>query len=205
LGVIFVFLLLAGAAIAQDERRVASPNGQLEFRIFISPQQDSNLPRLAYEVFQRGQPLIKKSFLGLDVQNQEPLLGENVGLTSSASTKGDRYNSLVVKYMQNGSLGRLIDVEIRAYNEGVAFRYIIPVSTPLVELLIAGEATEFRLARENIEVLESKPGAYPPMHQIHPEPNTIEIRLDHPFQGATPLTCPWRIIAIGSDRRFWVN
>jgi hypothetical protein len=141
------FVLFGGAALAQDERRVTSPNGQIEFRLFIATQTDSNLSRLAYEVFYQGKPLLKTSFMGLDIEAQEPLLGENVGLTSSSSSKSTQYNSLIAKYMQNGSLGRLIDVEVRAYNDGVAFRYVIPPSTPLMEMVIAGEATEFRFAQ----------------------------------------------------------
>jgi alpha-glucosidase len=140
------FVLLASCGFAQDERRITSPNGQIEFRLFIATQESNNLPRLAYEVFYKNQPLIKTSFMGLDIEVQEPLLGENVGLTSSSTAKTEKYNSLIAHYMQNGSLGRLIDVEARAYNDGVAFRYIIPPSTPLTEFIIDEEATEFHFA-----------------------------------------------------------
>lgn len=189
------FVFLTCAAFAQDERRVTSPNGQIEFRLFIATQESNNLSRIAYEVFYRGQPLVKTSFMGLDIEVQEPLLGENVGLTSSSSAKSEKYNSLNARYMQNGSLGRLINVEVRAYNDGVAFRYVIPPSTPLTEILIAEEATEFRLADPNLVTLaESKPGNYPPMHV---DRTTMLSRLAHSFRGTTPLICPWRIIAIG--------
>ncbi len=144
---LLAFVVLTCAAFAQDERRVTSPNGQIEFRLFIATQTDSSLPRIAYEVFYQGKPLLRASFMGLDIEAQEPLLGENVGLTSSSSSKSSRYNSLIAKYMQNGSLGRLIDVEARAYNDGVAFRYVIPPSTPLMEMVILQEATEFRFAQ----------------------------------------------------------
>jgi alpha-glucosidase len=143
---LLAFVVLTVAAFAQDERRVTSPNGQIEFRLFIAVQESNNLPRLAYEVLYRGKPLVKTSFMGLDIEVQEPLLGENVGLTSSGTAKTEKYNSLVAHYMQNGSLGRLIDVEVRAYNDGVAFRYVIPRSTPLMEFAITEEATEFRFA-----------------------------------------------------------
>ncbi len=187
------FVFLTCAAFAQDERRVTSPNGQLEFRLFIATQSNSNLSRIAYEVFFQGKPLVNTSFMGLDIQDQEPLLGENVGLTSSTSATSTKYNSLVAKYMQNGSLGRLINIEVRAYNDGVAFRYVIPPSTPLIELLIAEEATEFRLANPaGVTITESKSAGYPPMHIDH-----ALTRLAHPYKGATPLTSPWRIIALG--------
>ncbi len=143
---LLAFVVLTCAAFAQDERRITSPNGQIDFRLFIAVQESNNLPRLAYEVFYHGQPLVKTSFMGLDIEVQEPLLGENVGLTSSSTAKSEKYNSLVAHYMQNGSLGRLIDIEARAYNDGVAFRYVIPRSTPLTEFIITEEATEFRMA-----------------------------------------------------------
>jgi hypothetical protein len=189
-----VFALFASLAFAQDERRVKSPNGQLEFRLFIATQPTSSLSRLAYEVFLKGKPLVNESFLGLDVQDQEPLLGENVGLTSSTSSTSPTYNSLIAKYMQNGSLGRLIDVEVRAYNEGAAFRYVIPPSTPLMEILIAEEATEFHVVDpKEVAITESKSETYPPMRI---DRATTLTRLVRPYKGATPLTTPWRIISI---------
>ena len=189
---LLAFVVLTCAAFAQDERRVASPNGQIEFRLFIAVQESNNLPRLAYEVFYHSQPLVKTSFMGLDIEVQEPLLGENVGLTSSSTSKSEKYNSLIAHYMQNGSLGRLIDVEARAYDDGVAFRYIIPPSTPLKEFIITEEATEFRLVSP-ATITESKSQNYPPMHV---DRATMQARLHHPFEGTTPLTCPWRIIAL---------
>jgi alpha-glucosidase len=189
---LLAFVVLTCAAFAQDERRITSPDGQIEFRLFIAVQESNNLSRLAYEVFYRRRPLVNTSFLGLDIEVQEPLLGENVGLTSSNSTKSEKYNTLIAHYMQNGSLGRLIDVEVRAYNDGVAFRYVIPPSTPLTEILIAEEATEFRLASP-ATITESKSQTYPSMHV---DQTTMQARLAHPYKGTTPLTCPWRIIAI---------
>jgi len=191
---LLAFVLLTCAAFAQDERRVTSPNGQLEFRLFIATQANSNLSRIAYEVFYRGKPLVDTSFLGLEIEDQEPLLGENVGLTSSTSSTSPKYNSLIAKYMQNGSLGRLINVEVRAYDESVAFRYVIPQSTPLIEILIAQEDTEFRLANPSlVTITESDPKTYPPM-QV--DKITKLTRLARPYRGTTPLTCPWRIISI---------
>lgn len=192
LAFVILTLGLTCAAFAQDERRITSPNGQIEFRLFIAMQESNNLSRLAYEVFYHGQPLVKTSFMGLDIEVQEPLLGENVGLTSSSTSKNEKYNSLLAHYMQNGSLGRLIDVEARAYDDGVAFRYVIPPSTPLMEILIAGEATEFRLAGPAI-ITESKSNSFPLMRV---DQATMQARLARPYQGTTPLTCPWRIIAL---------
>jgi alpha-glucosidase len=134
------------AAFAEDERRVASPDGRLVFRVFMAPQTPGWLYRLAYEVTMQGRPVVARSYLALDLLNQEPLLGENDGLIGSHTDSGPGYNSLVAQYMQNGSIGRRINIEARVYNDGLAFRYVLPQTTPLVDLQISDEATEFRLA-----------------------------------------------------------
>ncbi len=98
--------------------------------------------------------------MGLDIRDQEPYLGENPGFISSETASNDsaHYTSLVAHYMQNGSLGRRLDVEIRAYDDGVAFRYILPRSTPLEEILIRDEATEFNFAQADaLSHLDAKP------------------------------------------------
>jgi alpha-glucosidase len=142
----FTALLLPLALQGQDERRVLSPNGQFEFRLFVAQPDGALFSRIGYQVFYREKPLIATSWLGLDIRDQEPFLGENPGFMSSEAASGDRYNSLVARYMQNGSLGRRLDVEIRAYDNGVAFRYVIPRSTALDDILIRDETTQFNFA-----------------------------------------------------------
>ncbi|HEY2019325.1 MAG TPA: glycoside hydrolase family 97 N-terminal domain-containing protein [Bryobacteraceae bacterium] len=217
-------------AVAQDERRVSSPDGQLEFRILIAQPENGALFRLAYQVHFRGKPLVDTSFLGLNISSQEPVLGENVGLTSSRTSSEKGYNALVAEYMQNGSIGRRINVEVRAANDGIAFRYVVPRSTPLQEILIEDEMTEFDLAgtgargsegsgRMEFPIVVRQPeagsvaitevGAWNyPRASLERESGTILItRLagrvgdSHvAFEGTTPLVCPWRVVIVGLDR-----
>jgi alpha-glucosidase len=134
----------------QDERRVVSPNGEVEFRLFVAQPNGALFSRLGYQVFFRGKPLIATSWMGLDIRDQEPFLGENPGFMSSETGSGAHFNSLTARYMQNGSLGRRLDVEVRAYDDGVAFRYVIPESNPLEDILIRDEATEFNFAQPGV-------------------------------------------------------
>lgn len=152
-----------GAYGQSDSIQVASPDGQIEFRLMIAqPPESYTLPRLAYQVSFRGKRLIDTSFLGLEIQDQ-PLLGENVGLVSSKTGSVDEtytvpagkskvirnhYNSLIAEYLQNGSLGRRLNVEVRAYDDGVAFRYIVPRTTPLEEIRIEDESTQFQFTHD---------------------------------------------------------
>ncbi len=215
-----------GPAFAQDERRVTSPNGQLEFRLFIAQPGEGRLFRLGYEVLLRGKFVVGTSYLGLNFLNQEPVLGENVGLVSArASSEPGRYNSLIAEYMQNGSIGRRLDVEVRIWDGGVAFRYRIPRSTALEEILLDYEATEFRLpARVEpgeaslpyftqipgagwIAIDETPAGTYPRAHLEPSGPSKLQVHLAAPskdtavvYEGTPPLVCPWRLVLIGPTR-----
>ena len=162
---IFALLLAACVtAFAQaDPLHVASPDGQLVMRLFIMTPQDSRLVRLAYQVSYRGKLLIDTSLLGIAIHDQEPFLGENVGLVTSKAESIDeiyrlplgkrqgirnRYNSLIAQYIQNGSLGRRVTIEARAYDDGVAFRYYIPRTSTVEDLQIEEELTDFHFAQD---------------------------------------------------------
>ena len=91
--------------------------------------------------------------------------------------------------MQNGSLGRRINIEARAYDDRVEFRYIIPRSTMLDEILIDEELTEFNIVG-SARVSEIPLPGFPRM--------TVQdgvSRLAGDFAGRTPLVCPWRVIS----------
>ena len=218
--------LLAGAAHAQDEPRVVSPNGQLEFRLFTTLPAGDQLNSLAYQVRQHGKLLIDTSCLGLNIHFQEPFLGENVGLSSLKQVHETAYNGLSADYLQNSTTGRRIDLEVRVYNDGVAFRYVLPKQFPLLDLLIEDEGTEFQFAGDAqlpaqsslpyveaisaggwLGVFESRVPGFPAASLVRSGPRTMTMHLpDTPndpavaYVGVTPWTGPWRIIAIGPNR-----
>ncbi|HXJ42237.1 MAG TPA: glycoside hydrolase family 97 N-terminal domain-containing protein, partial [Bryobacteraceae bacterium] len=150
-GPLFPLLALTAAlalpCAAQDLQRVTSPDGQLEFRIFLAQQDETTLFRLAYQVWYHEKRLLDTSFMGFDIWEQEPLLGENVGMIGSSTESKPDYHGFTGRYLQNGSLGRALNVEVRVYNSGVAFRYHLLKSMPMADLFIADETTEFALAR----------------------------------------------------------
>ena len=112
-------------------------------------------------------------------------------------------------------------LELNVANDGVAFRYVIPRSTPLDEILIDDELTEFSLPAYGagdskarlplpfiaaspiagwIVIAESKPGKYPAAYLEPAAESILLTRLAAPFEGASPLTCPWRIVIVGASR-----
>jgi alpha-glucosidase len=219
-------LLVASAAMAQDERRVVSPDGKTEFRLFVSQPGSHVLPQLAYQVRRGGTLVINTSFLGLDIYNQEPVLGENDGLMSSRSgEEPGGYRWLVAEYMQNGSLGRRINLEVRVWNDAVAFRYVVPQSAPLDEILIQDEVTEFDVAGRSemsgtmlpaaarlpdggwVTLSELAQPGFPVMTLARTSDGVVRARLPQraeipriAYEGRTPLVCPWRVLTFAATR-----
>ncbi|PWT98410.1 MAG: hypothetical protein C5B51_29395 [Terriglobia bacterium] len=221
-----LLLLAAAFCSAQDERRVTSPDGRIEFLLSFA-QPDPGAPfQLAYQVSVRGQLFVDTSFLGLWIHNQEPILGANLGLTASRIETTEQYHSLAAEYMQNGSLGRRLTLEVRAYNEGVAFRYRVPRSLPLDEFLLDNEATEFSFAQALdphaslalpfvtrqgeagwAGILEVPVPHYPRLSLARLDEKTLVSDLaagkrnsEAVLEAKTPLVSPWRVLLIGATR-----
>ena len=210
-----VLLFFAFSAAAQDRQTLKSPDGNLEFRLFVS-ESPSTLPRIGYQLLYKGSLLLNTSYLGFDIEYQEPILGEKAGLMNYSQAPG----TLTAHYMQDGSLGRLIDIEARIWNDGVAFRYVIPKSTPLIEIQILSELTEFALPIKIPEPLpqpftaelpggtwisigeQGTAGTYPPMALIQKqdEPKILITHFPKLWESVTPLTTPWRVIGVGQTR-----
>ena len=149
---------IVAVALAQDAAphpfQVTSPNGEIVLTL-------SGQAVLQYSVSFRGKPLIEPSELGLDIQGQAPL-GPGwrfVNVHPSAPTDEtytipvgktkevrDHYNSLIADF-STGSGARL-SVEVRAFDDGVAFRYVVPELPSLTNVHITGERTQFRYSKD---------------------------------------------------------
>jgi len=144
----------ASAATSTDraDAVVSSPDGKLTLAVTALRGQ------LRYSVKRGSQVLVLPSALGLRLTDGSTL-GSNVTVTRSAtrtsdsiwrpvwgadSTVRDRYRELTVGLQQAG--GRRFDLVVRAYDDGVAFRYSVPKQAGLATLDIVDEATEFALA-----------------------------------------------------------
>ena len=150
--------------------KVSSPDGQLVMSFSIQPPRslgESASGKLMYDVTFHGKPVIDHSALGLELDDKTPL-GANVTITDSQPGSGvddydlahskvshvhDAYNSLTVKVTEavSGSSrgGRSMLVEARAYNSGVAFRYVLPQQDPIPSLHLRAEDTEFRFSDDD--------------------------------------------------------
>jgi alpha-glucosidase len=159
--VIALTCVLAAAALAQTPpapSSVTSPQGRWNFAVTTNPK-----GQLTYNVSRGNGPvLIQASALRLDLQGQQPL-GTHVQIvkdtpgqhdasyprvSGKASTIRDHYNSLLIETTEPGANGRKLNIEVRAYDDAVAFRYVIPEQPNLKDLRITDERTQFVFPRD---------------------------------------------------------
>ena len=141
-------LLTAGFAPAADVLLLNSPNGQVRFRLTVEQN------RLAYDVTLRGATVAESSPLGIVVDGVNLADGVRTGGTARYqtneqypiygvhSTAVDHANSARVAVTHSKS-GTPYSIEVRAYDNGVAFRYLVPGAAG--KRRVPNEATVFRL------------------------------------------------------------
>jgi alpha-glucosidase len=157
--------MAAGGAAAQTPSvAVSSPDGQIQMTFStlngIAPSPQGG--QLVYTVTYQGKPVMNASALGLEVENQ-PLLGANVVITSSRRSRIDETytllagksktvrnlcNALALDLRETQAPGRKFTVEARAYDDGAAFRYVVPGQEAVKELRITNEKTQFVFAKD---------------------------------------------------------
>ncbi|MEX1238487.1 MAG: glycoside hydrolase family 97 N-terminal domain-containing protein [Cyclobacteriaceae bacterium] len=156
----FIFLIIGFAAHAKNPLRypcaaaetpagpvkISSPDGHLEFQCFVDKGQ------LTYSVTFHGKPVIQPSALGLilnddnlgkGVTSQQAQLSENnetYPWRGKHSTATDHYKGASIP-VQSGSKVKYT-LEVRVFNDGVAFRYMVPGTG---KRTLTSEATSFTI------------------------------------------------------------
>ncbi len=141
---------MAAAAWAESgEVVLKSPDGRLAitFQTVVDGKSAEAGGRLVYAVAFEGKPLVDQSALGLDLEGQAPL-GADVRIVNVAHSKTDEtyrlvsgkassvrnyYNAVGIDLAENGGLRRKLTIEARAYDDAVAFRYVVPEQPGLSE------------------------------------------------------------------------
>jgi alpha-glucosidase len=139
------------------EQVVASPSGQTEIRI-----SDEN-GQANFSLKFKGQTLVAPSSLGL-VLDKGGLLSRNLKIASVSARKvdetyelvvgkaksvRDRYTETSVEFLEASGLQRRLKVIARAYDDGVAFRYVLPDQPNLAGVAVRGEETKFEIAGDD--------------------------------------------------------
>ncbi|HEY6488313.1 MAG: glycoside hydrolase family 97 protein [Terracidiphilus sp.] len=161
---LMILLVCVLSAQSSDTRlRVASPDGQIVFILSDAPHthaMDSASNDLRYAVDFHGKWLMDESVLGLKVEGQ-PALGPGMKLVTvgtgqhdetytipvgKSRSVRDQYSSAHVDLTDDS--GRKLSLEIRAYDDGIAFRYLVPAQADLHQVRIEHELTQFRYNKD---------------------------------------------------------
>jgi alpha-glucosidase len=145
-------LLIMTPAYAQKTIRLTSPGGKIVFS-------SSRLSKgLSYKISYKGIPVIAEGTLGLDFSGTDAF-GKSVKagkpqyrsgtetyelLTGKTKNISDRYNEVVVPLVEQVFPFRSIDIQVRIFDEGLAFRYLLKSSREGTSFMLEEEATTFR-------------------------------------------------------------
>ena len=155
-GMAFAALLMtltATAAIAQDTLTIASPDGRNKVGVAVNAGNSITCCR-------DGGSLLLPSMLGFEFKGA-PALRDGLRITGTkrathdetwtqpwgeVARVRDHHNELRVSVVETAAPGRTFDFVVRAFNDGIGFRYEFPAQAGLGEFVITDELTEFNLA-----------------------------------------------------------
>jgi len=146
--------LAASAAPLRGQVRVASPDGRNQVTVEVQGG------KLTYSLTRDGRALFLPSLLGFEFRGAPPLRD---GLRISDSTRQshdewwtqpwgevarvrDHHNELAVAVEETAAPGRHFTLRVRAFDDGIGFRYEVPDQPGLGAFEITDELTEFALA-----------------------------------------------------------
>lgn len=139
---------------AQKKLFITSPDRNLVFSLEVK----RNIP--SYSIRFKKEEIIKPSILNLEFENKEFLIPCTFSKSSQLSEGTDKYNLVVGKTSSvNQSYHKgiiflkaiqgnkyLINLEVKVFNDGLAFRYIFPKQPKKTNFLLLDEKTEFQLS-----------------------------------------------------------
>lgn len=159
--VLFCFMHVS----AQQNLSISSPDGKLKFSLKVTPE------NISYEVNYKKQPLVANSSLGFNFDSGEFGSNLKVGkvrrksidetyelVVGKVSTARNHCNEMVVPLQEKVSPGRLINLVVRAFNDGIAFRYEFPEQEGWNSYVMYDEKTQFRLSGNPMALLMYLPG-----------------------------------------------
>ena len=185
---VFGATLLAAQGSEKPSVSISSPNGQITLLLFdAAPGAGGQTPTatpatgLHYAVEFHGRQLIAASKLGLELAGQTAL-GPGMRTTGAqtasvdesytipvgkTSTVRNHYNGARADFADNA--GHKLTLEARVFDDGVAFRYIVPQQPGLGQVRIVHDATEFAYVKDAVTyplVLDGFHSSYEDEYQL---------------------------------------
>ena len=139
-------------------QELTSPNGDLEMKFSLK---ENGTP--AYQLFYKGEEVIKTSTLGLELQDDSTSLMNEFEISDTKTSSFDKiwtpvwgeqakirnhYNELAVT-LDQPSTDRKMIIRFRMFNDGLGFRYEFPQQENLVYFIIKEEHTQFAMTGDH--------------------------------------------------------
>ena len=153
LQILFVCLL---ATFGMKAAELKSPNGNLVLHAGVKDG------RPVYSLDYKQRPVVKESFLGLELKNDKDLMSGFTIADTEVSTFDEtwqpvwgevkdirnHYNELALTLKQAGT-DRMMVIRFRLYDDGLGFRYEFPQQPDLNYFVIKEEHTQFAMAGDH--------------------------------------------------------
>ncbi|MBD0835265.1 glycoside hydrolase family 97 protein [Aestuariibaculum suncheonense] len=179
---IYILLLTLLTCFEVIAQQLSSPDGDVVLEISIN---SNGTP--SYQLFFKDKAVIKSSKLGFTLKESENLDNGFIILDSETSTFDEtwkpvwgeeseirnHYNEMLVKLKQE-STGRLMNIRLRVFDEGVGFRYEFPEQPNLGHFIIEDEKTQFAMTGDHTAFWI--PGDYDTQEYDYTESRLSEIR-----------------------------
>ncbi|MEI9806375.1 MAG: glycoside hydrolase family 97 protein [Bacteroidota bacterium] len=137
---------------------MTSPDGHIVFAL----NTNNNSP--SYSVTFKKNSLVANSSLGLDLQGTEALqkitviqppvfeeVNENYKLVvGKASSVNNHYRQVIISLEDGSDKKYRVDLEVRAFNDGIAFRYVFPKQKGLSSFSLFEERTQFNFTADPV-------------------------------------------------------
>lgn len=150
---LFTACLLAAGVAHAETYSLQSPNARLQIAVTNDDK------GLSYILALDGKKIISDSSMGLIV-NDLPLGNGELEPSGNSKSKGadkfelfgraknivEEYNSITLKFVGKDERKLALNLIVRAYNKGVAFRYELPEQSALKNFTIQNELTRFAFA-----------------------------------------------------------
>ena len=132
---------------------IFSPDGKLAVEINLSRG------KIFYSLTRSEKSLVKKSELGLDLAGETPF-GDDLSLvreqTKHVNEKWEtiwgeereitnQYTETAFYFAEQGTTARIFTIRVRVFNNGIGFRYELPVQPKYRQVAVVDEKTEFNI------------------------------------------------------------
>lgn len=187
--ILFLIFIVLSCAEKDKLDKTISPDNKIEIIVGT----ENGIPY--YEVYADGKSVIDKSMLGFEFKN-EPTFKDSLEIINIEKRNFDEtwkpiygtdeyvrnnFNESTITFQEFSKSKRKFQLIVRAYNDGVAFRYVLPGKNTGDSLFITQENTMFRFAQnDSAWWIPSDEFAYESLYRDNP--------LSEINNAATPLT-----------------